>query len=73
MEYLFRQKDEWEGDPSTVFVKFEAVSLMDITVKFREFLLGCGYSVKNVNEYVPDPYADPYGSDDPPDSEGGEE
>jgi hypothetical protein len=54
MEYLFRQKDSYED--TTVFVRFNEDCILDITQKFREFLLGCGYHADLVNEYIPNPH-----------------
>lgn len=57
MEYLFRQKDDYED--STALVRFQADGIVEITVKFREFLLASGYHPNVVDEYVPDPYSPP--------------
>lgn len=54
MEYLFKQRDDYEN--STSFSRFQADGAVEIVTKFREFLLGCGFHLNTVNEYVPDPY-----------------
>jgi hypothetical protein len=73
MEYLFRQKDEYED--STTMFRFQSDGIIELTIKFREFLLGIGYHPNTVDEYVPDPYksGDCCPSHELPDSEGGEE
>jgi hypothetical protein len=53
MNYLFRQKDDYEEH--TTLVRFHGEELSEVVTKFREFLLGAGFGINNVNAYVPDP------------------
>jgi hypothetical protein len=53
MEYLFRQKDDYED--STVLARFQGDFAPEIVAKFREFLSGCGFHQLVIDRYVPDP------------------
>ena len=64
MEYYFRQKDELFGNTTSVSMRFNTEFIEDAVIKYREFLLGCGFDKELVDSYVPHP-SDEEGEEEP--------
>ena len=45
-----------DGDKTTTTKEFTDDTLCDVLREFREFLLGCGFSPKLVDDYLGDEY-----------------